>query len=574
MLAIAMTLVSLGPDPGKVCPVPCGRENIAATSFAKSFAEGSALGGEVQAVRAEGKMPKDVAGDVRVASAETAPASGVFTVIEANGAVSAGTIVQDEPAVAKDLSMIKTKVVVPVLNGKGKATGVEAHPKSGRSNEIGIAGIPPKVSESPPVSGTVDANKAISRDEPTTPQPDIAAPKMRTNPDPGEKPLIRNQGNISIAEKSLEEMPTDKVAKDHNVAVKAGKSEKIDKTDKAAGPPQKVGGVGSEAISVIPIVVFPPNGPTPGTSATPDENGIASVASTELKPPIGMAAVADNNAGKKHASTDKPNGEIKGQGFSLPDGPASQKPGTDEEKNTSSAAATTAGKDLKELSAVPINPATAAKHVDAVASIAASAPGAGVAAVSAAGVGAQPLVNSHVAVHSDAGMHSGASVIDAGTPTDATHRTLSATPTSLEIGVANGSHGWLKIRAEMGDGGVVNASLSTASSSGQESLHRELPSLAAYLQNEHVAVNTVVVQPVAVAPADPRGLGDGVSGHGGGQPQQSGGQGGDNRQDAANLAMNRMGNNAPYNRLSGMGDSEQLPLMWYARGGKWLSVRA
>jgi len=45
----------------------------------------------------------------------------------------------------------------------------------------------------------------------------------------------------------------------------------------------------------------------------------------------------------------------------------------------------------------------------------------------------------------------------------------------------------------MTDGGVVNASVSAVSSAGQEMLHRELPALTAYLQEEKVAVNAVAV---------------------------------------------------------------------------------
>ncbi len=71
---------------------------------------------------------------------------------------------------------------------------------------------------------------------------------------------------------------------------------------------------------------------------------------------------------------------------------------------------------------------------------------------------------------------------------------LTATPTSLEVGIANGTHGWLKIRAEMEDG-VVTASLSPGSMAAQEMLHRELPSLVAYLQEEKLGVNTLVVKP-------------------------------------------------------------------------------
>jgi hypothetical protein len=94
---------------------------------------------------------------------------------------------------------------------------------------------------------------------------------------------------------------------------------------------------------------------------------------------------------------------------------------------------------------------------------------------------------------------------------------LAATPTSLEVGVANGTHGWLKIRAEM-EGGVVTASLSSGSMAGQEMLHRELPSLAAYLQEEKLGVNTLVLKPAEMP--DPMGANSGGSLQRQGQPSQ------------------------------------------------------
>ena len=110
-----------------------------------------------------------------------------------------------------------------------------------------------------------------------------------------------------------------------------------------------------------------------------------------------------------------------------------------------------------------------------------------------------------------------------------THRTLVATPTVLEVGIPNGTQGWLKVRAEL-TGGGVNASLSAASSAGQEMLHRELPALTTYLQQEKVAVNSLVVQtPVA---GGFRGPGGGAGGFTGGQTQQQN-QGGSGRENFA-----------------------------------------
>jgi hypothetical protein len=155
-------------------------------------------------------------------------------------------------------------------------------------------------------------------------------------------------------------------------------------------------------------------------------------------------------------------------------------------------------------------------------------------------------------------------------------RMLTATPTSLEVGIQNGTHGWLKIRAEMADGGVVNASVSAASSVGQEMLHRELPALTAYLQDEKVAVNAVVVHA-------PLGAGnDGRSSSGmdsaGGQTSQRSDQGNEQRQNFAGPISDDSDETTTYR---GMQEGLQvvdgdglLPLAGFGSGGGWLSVRA
>jgi hypothetical protein len=73
------------------------------------------------------------------------------------------------------------------------------------------------------------------------------------------------------------------------------------------------------------------------------------------------------------------------------------------------------------------------------------------------------------------------------------HMVLSASTTVLEVGVMSGTHGWLKIRAEMGGEGVVNAAVSAGSATGQDMLHRELPGLTGYLQQTQAGVNATVV---------------------------------------------------------------------------------
>jgi hypothetical protein len=74
------------------------------------------------------------------------------------------------------------------------------------------------------------------------------------------------------------------------------------------------------------------------------------------------------------------------------------------------------------------------------------------------------------------------------------HQSLIATPNVVEIGVANGTHGWLRIRAELQpESGQVNAAVVAGSSASVETLHRQLPAMAAYLANEHVNVASIVV---------------------------------------------------------------------------------
>jgi hypothetical protein len=74
------------------------------------------------------------------------------------------------------------------------------------------------------------------------------------------------------------------------------------------------------------------------------------------------------------------------------------------------------------------------------------------------------------------------------------HRTLVATPTVLEVGVPNGTQGWVKIRAEVSSEGQVNASLAAGSSASQEMLHRQLPALNAYLHSEQMTVTATVTE--------------------------------------------------------------------------------
>ncbi len=151
-------------------------------------------------------------------------------------------------------------------------------------------------------------------------------------------------------------------------------------------------------------------------------------------------------------------------------------------------------------------------------------------------------------------------------------RPLTMTPTTLEVGIQDGTHGWLKVRAEMADGGVVNASVSATTSVGQEMLHRELPSLTAYLQTEKVTVNTVVVHAATAAANDVRSS-SGMDTTGGQTPQRNDERGEQQRYmrkataDSSNEAMT-------YQNLREADGDASLPRATYAGGGSWLNVRA
>jgi hypothetical protein len=164
----------------------------------------------------------------------------------------------------------------------------------------------------------------------------------------------------------------------------------------------------------------------------------------------------------------------------------------------------------------------------------------------------------------------GAGVV--GQSMDGAPRMLAATPTSLEVGIQNGTQGWLKVRAEMTDGGVVNASVSAASSAGQEMLHRELPALTAYLQQEKVAVNAITVHAPSAAGADARSS-SGADGAGGQTPQRSN-EGEQQHQGVRKTALNGSDETVSYRSLNAVDEDGSLPVAAYANGGSWLSVRA
>jgi hypothetical protein len=104
---------------------------------------------------------------------------------------------------------------------------------------------------------------------------------------------------------------------------------------------------------------------------------------------------------------------------------------------------------------------------------------------------------------------------------------LASGPAKLDVGIFDGTHGWLRIRAELGAGGAVNASL-TASASAHESLRAALPEMSSYLAAEAVSVSRIAVHRVAADSSAMAGANDRQNGQQNGEAQghhQAGEQG-------------------------------------------------
>jgi hypothetical protein len=72
-------------------------------------------------------------------------------------------------------------------------------------------------------------------------------------------------------------------------------------------------------------------------------------------------------------------------------------------------------------------------------------------------------------------------------------RTLIANPNVLEVGLTGGAHGWVRVRAEVGQTGEVQASLVAANAGAADALHKQLGAISAYLKKEAVSVSSLVV---------------------------------------------------------------------------------
>jgi hypothetical protein len=76
-------------------------------------------------------------------------------------------------------------------------------------------------------------------------------------------------------------------------------------------------------------------------------------------------------------------------------------------------------------------------------------------------------------------------------------QTSQSGPPKLDVGVFDGTHGWLRIRAELDSHGQVTASLTAASSVAHDSLRATVPEMTSYLASESVTVSRIAVHRIS-----------------------------------------------------------------------------
>jgi hypothetical protein len=164
------------------------------------------------------------------------------------------------------------------------------------------------------------------------------------------------------------------------------------------------------------------------------------------------------------------------------------------------------------------------------------------------------------------------------------HQILSAGPRQLEVGVMDGTHGWLQIRAELGTGGAIATSV-TGSAAAHEPLRQSVPEMTSYLASEAVTVSGIAVHKAEAAtmPGFEQGQsggqtaanGAGAGTNTGAEGGRSGGQGarGENGQAGTGatppIGLGWLGGISSAVFAQGFGSSAVSP----AGTGSWLSVR-
>ena len=149
-------------------------------------------------------------------------------------------------------------------------------------------------------------------------------------------------------------------------------------------------------------------------------------------------------------------------------------------------------------------------------------------------------------------------------------------PNQLEVGLQGGSFGWLKVRAEMGTNGEVNAYLRGASTNTTDLLQVQVPKIEAYLGAQDVPVRSVQVEAAHghAGGAASGFAGDGGLASGGGAAQQQSGRQGSGASEGTQDLGGSTSVDVEREGVAAMQVVASQNSIALTGTGNWLSVRA
>ena len=597
-MATTTTLMSVGMDQAGLRPMTSDQNEVVRMSFAKSFDE--EVGSATKATSEEGAIAlRDFSGSAPLKTSGELAAAGAGSIVAQAEMVAAGGKSKAEAKPIGLSAMTSSPLDTGMDLGKKlektfDGVGVDATMNHAAKDEVAQNDLATSTDFGADAASTVRESTAVEIEGSAEKQPSAMGDVLTVAGDVATQTKVRSQDEPLVL--PVVDGPAGSLKK-----TVVGKTEPVVSTKKSTrsqeqkathartleitGSPENVAAtVASMILGGAPVAVVVS---TPAVAAVESQSNESAKTSKGNTGKMISSAVRGSEGSARSAVADK---DAKAVGKIVPGSVAAALPaegaagsameGTEIGKSVALAAVNGADGDAK---AQRDTASAGATHGAAMAGLAAPGWAPGVAAAhGVAGVASAKLQTQDIgaqvttALHAGHGEPDGSSAALSPAMNDG-QRMLTATPTTLEVGIANGTHGWLKVRAEMATGGGVNASLSAASPAGQEMLHRELPSLTAYLQQEQVAVNAVVVHP-SVAENHLPGMAGGMGGDANGQAQQRSGQGGDGGQGLSGQGPRDLvlgyPNDTAYGDASRVDVDGLLLPVTYAGGGSWLSVRA
>jgi hypothetical protein len=545
-------VMSMGAEQGGLLQAQSGMGGVTGMSFAKSFDE-VAAGVGIEAARLAGQTPMGgSAGEPVVVEKSVGAASIDPAAVQVK--VPTGQVLSDQETVKSAVSGKSLDEPTEVLTA-GKGTMAEVPVKSS-VGPVSVVAPTDQVETAKDIATLQETAKVgqtqIAAGAPVPPAAALAEAQDSSRLHDGERLVAQKESRVG--EKGQVTAPAKKETKSKGNAA----ASEMDAVGVSSGV------AGGQVATAVPTVSL--NGTAPVIASTDQRNKTAESDSNVVASASSRKTVAkvDGRGGMGHAQTER--GAVK-EARTVSSAGSDESVGRTQKGEAGLAKTVTVADEVKRQAQAGPFVATPVIH------------GATGLTVQSAGDATSTKTPMSGAGSSVVRVQEEATPVAMTVPVSEGHRTLTATPTTLEVGVANGTHGWLKVRAELTSSGVVNASLSSASSTGQEMLHRELPSLTAYLQEERVGVSSVVLHASTAESATGQFAGVMEGDAGRGQMQQSGGQSGDSRQGTEMTAFSDRADEAPsFEQMSGMDGAGWMAPAIYAGGtassGSWLNVRA